>query len=128
MAELFSVEGIMVAGHPEQVRLVIDRAVVDLDESDVASASELPSPPGLNERLAQPVRLELRRGARLLGAGSAEVYDDVIWERGQLFAMTTRREEPSFEISDSYRQLERRFLASYGIGAAENETETEPVP
>ena len=123
--ELFSVEGIMVSGHPGQVRLLIDRAVVDLDESDVVSASELPSPQGLNERLAQPVRLELRRGARLLGAGAAEVYDDVIWERGHLFAMTTRREEPSFEISDSYRQLERRFLASYGIGAAE-ETETEP--
>ncbi len=123
--ELFSVEGIMVAGHPGQVRLLIDQAALDFDESDVVSASELPSPPSLQESLAQPVRLELRRGARLLGAGAAEVYDDVIWERGQLFAMCTRREEPSWQISDGYKQIERKFLAGYGIAVA---GETEPVP
>ena len=123
--EHFSIEGIMVASHPGQVRLVVDQVVVDLDEGDIVSANELPSPPGLEKDVAQPVRLELRRGAQILGIGAAEVYEDVIWERGQLFAMRTRRGEPSWQISESYTQLERRFFARYGIVAA---GETEPVP
>ena len=44
--ELFSIEGIMVAGHPGQVRLLVDQLVLDLEEDDVVSASELPAPPG----------------------------------------------------------------------------------
>lgn len=121
--ELFSIEGILVAGHPGQIRLLVDQAVVDLDESDVVSASELPSPPGLAENLAQPVRLVLRRGARLLDVGAAAAYENVVWQRGELFAMSTRREEPTFQISESYRELERRFFARYGI-VIPNEQET----
>jgi hypothetical protein len=114
--ESFSLEGIMVAGHPGQVRLVIDQIVVDLDEEDVVAAVEVvPSPPGLKEKVAQPVRLELRRGARLLGAGSAAAYADVLWERGHLFALRTRRAEPPVLFSATYRQLERDFFARYGI-------------
>jgi len=113
--DLSSIEGIMVAGHPGQIRLLVDHAVVDIDENDVVSASELPCPPDLMEKLAQPVRLVLRRGARLLGVGGAEVYDNVIWQRGELFAMRTRREEVPWQISESYRQLERHFFARYGI-------------
>jgi len=122
--ESFSLEGIMVASHPGQVRLVIDQVVVDLAEEDVVSAGELPPPPGLNEKTAQPVRLELRRCARLLGAGSAAVYDDVLWERGHLFAMRTRREEPPWLVSAAYKQLEREFLTRYGI-ILRGDTETE---
>lgn len=113
--ELVSIEGIMVAGRPGQIRLLVDQAVVDLDEDDVVSASELPSPPDLVEKLAQPVRLDLRRGARLLGIGAAEAYENVIWRRGELFAMRTRREETPWRITESYRELERRFFARYGI-------------
>jgi len=122
--ESFSLEGIMVASHPGQVRLVIDQVVVDLAEEDVIAASEVPPPPGLKEKTAQPVRLELRRGARLLGAGSAAAYEDVIWERGHLFALRTRREEPPVLFSAAYRQLEREHFARYGIilpGATEPE-------
>jgi hypothetical protein len=113
--ELFSIEGIMVAGHPGQIRLLVDQAVVDLHESDVVSASELPGSPDLEETLAQPVRLVLRRGARLLDVGASELYRDVVWHRVELFAMRTRREEPPWEMSESYQDLERRFFASYGI-------------
>jgi hypothetical protein len=113
--ELFSIEGIMVAGHPGQIRLLVDQAVVDLHESDVVSASELPGSPDLEETLAQPVRLVLRRGARLLDVGASEPYRDVVWHRVELFAMRTRREEPPWEMSESYQDLERRFFASYGI-------------
>jgi len=123
--EAFAMEGIMVVGHPGQVRLLVDQAVVDLDESDVVAATELPSPPGLNEAAAQPVRLELRRGARLLDVGAAEAYEEVAWQRGQLFAMRTRREEPPWQISEDYKQLERDFFARYGIAIPVG-TETEP--
>jgi hypothetical protein len=116
--EFLSVEGIMVASHPGQIRLVIDQVVIDLDENDIVSASELPSPTDLEERIAQPVRLELRRGARLLGAGAAAAYEDVLWKQGQLFAMRTRRGEQPWRITESYGQLERSFLARYGIVAA----------
>jgi hypothetical protein len=113
--ELFSIEGIMVAGHPGQIRLLVDQAVIDLNEDDVVSASELPGSPDLEEKLAQPVRLVLRRGARLLDVGDSEPYRDVVWQRVELFAMRTRREEPAWEMSESYRDLERQFFASYGI-------------
>lgn len=123
--EAFAIEGIMVAGHPGQVRLVVDQIVLDLDEDDIVAATELPSPPGLNATAAQPVRLELSRGARLLDVRSAAAYEEVAWQRGQLFAMRTRREEPPWRISDAYRQMEREFFARYGI-ALPGETETEP--
>jgi len=113
--ELFSIEGIMVAGHPGQIRLLVDQAVIDLNEDDVVSASELPGSLGLEERIAQPVRLVLRRGARLLDVGTSEPYRDVVWQQVELFAMRTRREEPAWEMSESYRDLERKFFASYGI-------------
>jgi hypothetical protein len=118
LEELLSIEGIMVAGRPGQIRLLIDQAVVDLEENDVLSATELPVPAEMAAKLAQPVRLELRRGARLLDVGAAEAYDDVAWERGELFALRTRREEPSWRMSDSYLELERRFFAKYGIAVA----------
>jgi len=123
--EAFAIEGIMVASHPGQVRLLVDQAVVDLDESDIIAATELPSPPGLNETAAQPVRLEFPRGARLLGVGSAAAYEEVAWQRGQLFAMRTRREESPWRVSDTYTQLERDFFARYGI-AIPVEPEAEP--
>jgi hypothetical protein len=113
--ELFSIEGIMVAGHPGQIRLLVDQAVIDLNENDVVSASELPGSPDLEETLAQPVRLTLRRGARLLDVGAAEPYRGVVWQQVELFAMRTRREEPAWEMSESFRDLERQFFASYGI-------------
>ena len=96
---LFSIAGIMVAGHPGQVRLLVDQLVLDLDEEDVVEASELPAPPGLVGELAQPVRLVLRRGARLLGAGAADAYENVVWRREELFSMRTRRDEPSWRMS-----------------------------
>jgi hypothetical protein len=123
--EIFSIEGIMVAGHPGQVRLLVDQLVLDLEEDDVVSASELPAPPGLIEDLAQPVRLVLRRGARLLGAGSARTYEDVVWRRGELFSMRTRREEPSWRMSEGFREHERGFFAAYGIDIDEEQEETE---
>ncbi len=113
--DLFSIEGIMVAGHPGQIRLLVDQAVVDLDESDVVAASELPGSADLEENLAQPVRLVLRRGARLLDVGASEAYRDVVRRPVELFATRTRREEPPWEMSESYRDLERQFFASYGI-------------
>ena len=122
---LFSIAGIMVAGHPGQVRLLVDRLVLDLDEDDVVEASELPVPAGLVEDLAQPVRLVLRRGARLLGAGAADAYDNVVWRRGELFSMRTRRDEPSWRMSDGFREHERRFFAAYGIDIDEDHEETE---
>src|SRR6476661_6549610 len=113
--ELFSIEGIMVAGHPGQIRLLVDQAVIDLNENDIVSASELPGSPDLEEKLAQPVRLVLRRGAHLLDVGAAGPYRDVVWQQVELFAMRTRREEPAWEMSESFRDLERQFFASYGI-------------
>lgn len=113
--ESFSIEGIMVAGRPGEVRLLVDRAVLDFDEDDILEASELPAPPDLMENLAQPVRLVLRRGARLLGAGAAEAYDDVVWRRGELFATRTRQDEGGWRMSDHYLELERQFFATYGI-------------
>lgn len=121
--ELFAIEGIMVAGRPGQIRLLVDQAVIDLDENDVVEASEMPAPPDLEERLAQPVRLVLRRGAQLMDVGAAEAYRDVVWQKVELFAMRTRREEPPWEMSESYRDLERRFFASYGITDADVEEE-----
>jgi hypothetical protein len=125
LQELFPIEGILVASRVGQVRLLVDQLVMDLDESDVVSVSELPFPPGLEETVAQPVRLELRRGVRLLGVGAAEAYEDVLWKRGHLFAMRTRRGEPTWQIGDGYQQLERRFLARYGIVIAD-EAEAKP--
>lgn len=116
--ELFSIEGIMVAGPPGQIRLLVDQAVVDLDENDVVSASERPGSPDLVEEIAQPVQLVLRRGARLLDVGAAEPYDDVAWQRGDLFALRTRREEKPWRMTDTYQDLERRFFARYGIVVA----------
>ena len=129
--ELFSIEGIMVAGRPGQVRLLVDQAVVDLDENDVVSASERPGSPDLVEKVAQPVQLVLRSGARLLGVGAAEAYDDVAWQRGELFSLRTRREERPWRMTETYQDLERQFFARYGIVVAaaedgEKEEETQP--
>lgn len=122
--ELFAIEGIMVAGRPGQVRLLVDQAVVDLDENDIVEASEMPGPQGLVDSHAQPVRLVLRSGARLLDFGAAEAYDNVIWERGELFSLRTRREEPPWRMSGSFKELERRFFASYGVFVDDEEEES----
>ncbi len=121
--ELFAIEGIMVAGRPGQIRLLVDQAVVDLDENDIVEASEVPGPQGLMESLAQPVRLVLRSGARLLDFGAAEAYDNVVWERGELFSLRTRREQPPWRMSENFKELERRFFASYGVFVDDNEEE-----
>lgn len=113
--ELFAIEGIMVAGRPGQIRLLVDQAVVDLDENDIVSADELPGQPGLVDKLAQPVRLVLRRGASLLDVGAAKAYDNVVWERGELFALRTRKNQPEWRMSEEFQEMERRFFANYGI-------------
>lgn len=113
--ESFFVEGILVASNEGEVRLLIDQLAIDLDENDVVSAEELPAPPHLRPSVAQLVRLELQRGARLLRLSSGDVYGDVICERGQLFAVRTRREEQYWRASEHYRRLEAAFLARFGI-------------
>jgi hypothetical protein len=109
----FAVEGILVASHPGQVRILLDDLAIDLDESDVLAVRERPAPPHLVETVARAVRLELRAGSRLLGIGSADAYEHVIWRRGHLFAMRVRREEPTWQIGEGYLRLQREFFARY---------------
>jgi hypothetical protein len=117
-ASTFVVEGILVASRPGEVRLLLDHAVFDLDEGDVASVEDLPPERDLIDTLARPVRLHLRRGARLLAVGDAGAYDEVVWRRGRLFAMATRRDEPTKTIDPNYMVQSQAFLARYGIGSS----------
>jgi hypothetical protein len=116
--DTFVIEGLAVASHAGEVRLLLDGAALDLDERDVVSVGELPPPRDLIASHARAVRLELRRGARLLRVSNAGAYDDVVWRRGHLFAMRSRRGEATRTVSDGYHARARTFLAGYGIGAA----------
>jgi len=118
----FVVEGIVVPSHPEEVRIVLDRLVLDVSAADVVLPRELRERAGSSPN-AGPVRLEIRRGARLLGLESADDDDSELRaRRGQLFAARTRAAEATVTISDRYRRLERAFLARYGLQLKESRT------
>jgi hypothetical protein len=119
----FTIEAILVRSHPGQVRLVLDKIVLDLDERDVVDVTLLPPPPHLVARAAQPVRIELRAPARLLHVGNADPYDEVIWAHGQLFALRTRRNEHPTLVDGDFLESERRFLAEYGVGKSRSKDE-----
>jgi len=114
-AETFLLEGILVASDPGRVRLVLDQIALDIDELDVLNVSALPAPPLLVQRVATVVRLELRRPTRLLHVGDASAYEDVIWRRGQLFSLRTRRNSPADPVGHAFMAQEREFLARYGL-------------
>ena len=116
--ESIVVEGILVASHPGQLRVLIDHVALDFDENDVLDVTVLPSPPHLIERMAQAARVELRGPARVIRVSSADAYDDVIWRRGHLFAVRTRRHESADGFAGNFIELEREFFARYGIAPA----------
>src|SRR5687768_13193042 len=100
MTDTYFIEGILVAGRAGELRLIVDRLVLDLVEDDVLGADELPPPPDLRGETARLVRLELARGARLVRLSSSDPYQTVIWKRSQLFAMRTRRDEKYWRAGD----------------------------
>jgi hypothetical protein len=111
----FTLDAIVVASPPGQIRLLLDSAALDFDARDVLSLTALPCPETLDRTQALLVRAELLVGARLTQAGSASAYEQAIWRRGKLFATEARRALPPWTFSDDYRALEREFFARHGI-------------
>lgn len=85
-----TMEGLLVQGPAERVRIILEPYCLDFEIGDVSEMEELPLPTHLIEGSAIPARVKLRIGARLLQFSSAEPYQHVLWKRRVPFALATQ--------------------------------------
>lgn len=111
----FVVEGFLVGGDRRKVQLVMPPYLLEVARADVLRVDELPPLPLQNVDACVAVRLELRRGASLLGMRSAAELDALMWGRRRPFAMTTRPPQPALVGEADYAERERRYFTSIGM-------------
>jgi len=108
------VEGLLVRGEGEQVRLILEPYCLDFVADDVLDLVEVPLPHGITEGEAIAARVTLRPGASLVGLGSAAPYRTVLWNRDLPFALATRPTQ-IFEFDPAMKEREDAFLVSRGL-------------
>jgi hypothetical protein len=109
-------EGLLVQGEHERVRIVLEGVVIEVDLADVLDVETFTPPADLREGAALLARVVLVHGARLRGLASSEPYRELLWREPLPFAMATRPDRAEFVVPEDYVALERRFLAEHGLG------------
>jgi hypothetical protein len=113
----FVVEGFLVAADDRALRLLMPPYTLDLERASVIEMEEQAPLPTQDPSVGSAVRLRLRKGTRLLGMGAAADIEARLWRTRRPFAMLTRAPTAPQTDDGSYAQLERQFLAAYGIEA-----------
>jgi hypothetical protein len=111
----FDVEGFLVAEDDRAIRLVMPPYVLDFDRAAVCEIQERPSLPTQDTSVGIAVRVTLRTGAGVLGMSASEDIEARLWRTRRPFAMLTRSSTPPSTNDGTYAELERQFLATYGI-------------
>ena len=112
----FVIEGFLVGGHAESIRLVMPPYLLEIDRRDIIDIEELPPMPQQDAAVCAAVRLRVRRGARLLGMRSAREIEARMWPSRRPFAMRTRPEQVPIVGETAYAEREKAFFAGLGLG------------
>lgn len=113
--ENFIVEGFLVGADDTTIRLLMPPYVLDFDRAAVGEIDERASLPTQDPSVGIAVRLRLRKGARLLGMSASADIETRLWRTRRPFAMLTRTKTAPLADDGVYAELERQFLAAYGI-------------
>jgi hypothetical protein len=113
--ENFIVEGFLVGADDRTIRLLMPPYVLDFDRAAVGEIDERAPLPTQDPSVGVAVRLRLRTGARLLGMSAAADIESRLWRTRRPFAMLTRAKTAPLTEDGAYAELERKFLAAYGI-------------
>jgi hypothetical protein len=111
----FIVEGFLVGADDSTIRLLMSPYVLDLDRDAVSEIEERAPLPTQDPSVGIAVRLRLRSGARLLGMSASADIESRLWRTRRPFALLTRAKTAPLTDDGAYAELERQFLAAYGI-------------
>jgi hypothetical protein len=111
----FDVEGFLVAADDKAIRLVMPPYVLDFAREAVCDIQERPPLPTQDTSVGIAVRITLHGGARVLGMSASADIESRLWRTRRPFAMLTRSQTPPATDHSAYAELERQFLATYGI-------------
>jgi hypothetical protein len=113
--DAFQLEGFLVSGDEETIRLVMSPYVLHLRRESVLSVEELPPLSRQQTSVGIAVRLSLKTGCPLLGITDSGVYDERLWRRRRPFSIVTRHAKAPMQDDGSYAELESTYLRERGI-------------
>jgi hypothetical protein len=102
-------EGVLLRGSSDRVRLVCGNICFELDLADIIFAEEVVAEDGEGDQLGIYVVLLLKKGARLVDMFPAESLID-FWAGRRPFSLSARSGNREFYSSPKFRALERSFL------------------
>jgi hypothetical protein len=111
----FDVEGFLVAADDRAIRLLMPPYVLDFDRGAVCEIQERSPLPTQDTSVGIAVRVTLRVGAGVLGMSASDDIEARLWRTRRPFAMRTRSRTPPSKDDGAFTELERQFLAPYGI-------------
>ena len=122
MESTFVVEGMLVGGNEELLKVVVTPYLMAFERAAVTDLEALPDPPSLVAGTGRAVRLHVRVGARILGLWSAEAIEATMWKRRSSFAVATRTAPPEeTQLTDVHRARTRAFYERHGLEIDEEE-------
>lgn len=117
MSKSISITGYLVKSPvQDQLRLIVLDLSLGFHISDILGIEELDLPKGLSQKLSIPVRIELKKGARLLHYSLGHIYEDLLVQGVRPFALSSRPLELNqVQGSERFDELERQFLTKNGF-------------
>ncbi len=113
--ERLALSGFLLRSPRGEVRVVTGGLCLTFAAQDVIEAAERSLPDGLEAGGAIPVRMSVRRGARLLGVGPADPYQPSLVRSRLPFAMRVRDAPPVEVQTPRYQALEASFRRRHGL-------------
>lgn len=109
------IDGHLLRGDGESVRIVTGDLALDIDTRDVEEVIEIPLPEGFPSSLAVPVSVLLKRGARLLGCSVASEYAPLLERPILPFAYAVRTSYPPMQVAPRFDAMEHAFRERHGL-------------
>lgn len=106
-------EGRLLRGTGDGVRIVVAGLVLAFDGADVLGVEELPEPRALP--LAIAARLTLRRPARLIAVAPAEAYRAITEPQLLPFSYLARPQAPPMQPAPRFEALQEQFKRKHGL-------------
>jgi hypothetical protein len=114
--DTFCLEGLLLAGDDDGVRLAIGRQVLEFRAEDVLQVGKLRVPDGVEVHQSTAVRVTLKREARLLNAQPLEGNMGTLVVGKLPFSLAIRQvDEAQVLPSPSFREREQDFLRRRGL-------------
>ena len=112
-ADSLILEGVLLRENPDAVKLLAGGLCVEILAEDLDAIEELH--PDFPPDFGIPVRIRLRRPARLLQIGPAWPYASFLKGGRRTFASSSRPWSPMPLRSSHYRELEQEFMRRHGL-------------